>query len=274
MAKYEDYAAPQTLEAEIQQASTDSENRSTEIPSQFVGKSAEEVARSYNELKAMTDRQANELGELRRTTSNLTDMLQNSPTPQQEQHVQAPVTADDLYTDPTGSISRIVHDEVSGKLDALEQGLSAILAKGKLDDMEEKYPGYRDEARSVEMQEWLKGSGYRSRLAASADSGDLQAADDLFSMYYDLTGKGQEEKVSEGDAFRSEETRQRRQRELNAAGLESGTTDTFSPVEKFSRAKLELARIRAKRGNGEAEAYLKANKDAIFRAYQEGRIVN
>lgn len=261
MAKYEDYVRKeQSIESEINEAAESSASREAQIPEQFQGKSAEEIARSYQELESLNSRQANELGELRRTNSVLNEQMsrnshQEAPAPTPE-----PITVDDLYTDPAGTIARTVEEQVSGKLKALEEATQRIELKENMTDLESKYPGFRDTAKSSEMQDWIKESGYRQRLATAADQGDFQAAEDLLGMYYDLNGKKVE--------------REKVPNEARKATLESGTSDVHSPVEKFSRSKLELARRRAKLGDLEAEQYLKENGDAIFRAYEEGRIVN
>jgi hypothetical protein len=262
MAKYADYVQAQTVEDEIEEAATKSAAREAKIPEQFQGKDITEVVKSYEELKSMNDRQANELGELRKTTSQLTEMLQGSQQRTPAQPEPEPVTVDDLYANPEEAIARAVDKRVSAKLEELERVQQNILIKSEMDELERKFPGYREDAKSAEMQAWLAESSYRGRLAVAADQGDLQAAEDLFSMYYDLKG----EKPKTPDPVRAEQLRQ--------ATLESGATEVHSPVEKFSRSKLELARRRAKLGDVEAEQYMKENGDAIFRAYQEGRIVD
>jgi hypothetical protein len=260
MAKYADYEVEQTLDAEIDEASEASAKRESQLPEQFKGKTAEEIAASYEELKKMTDRQANELGDLRKSQNQLTDYLRSSQQPAQ---APEPITVDDLYTDPDEAINRAVDKRVSEKLDKLERAQAKLVHDRELEKLESHFPDYHEEARSEEMQEWLKGSGYRQRLAYAADRGDVQAAEDLFSMYYDLKGK--------------EPTQQQKpvvdQQALRSAQLESGTSEVFSPVTKYSRSKLDLARRRAKQGDQEAQQYLTENSDAIFRAYEEGRIV-
>lgn len=260
MAKYEDYAENTDLDKEIDEAQEASAKRETDLPPQFQGKTAEEIAQSYEELKKMSDRQANELGELRKTQSQIIEKMQSSPpTPPPE-----PITVDDLYSDPEAAISRAVDKRVSDKLDKLERMQAKMVHDKELEHLESQFPDYHSEAKSEEMQTWLKESGYRQRLAYAADRGDVQAAEDLFSMYYDL--KGKKEKQPEEPVVD--------QQTLRNATLESGTSDIHSPVEKFSRSKLDLARRRAKMGDQDAEQYLKENSDAIYRAYEEGRIVN
>lgn len=260
MAKYEDYAENVSIEDEIDEAGQATQEREPELPAQFQGKSQAEIAQSYQELQRTMDRQGNELGELRNTNQHLTNELQrNSP----KEAPPEPITVDDLYLDPEEVINRKVDQRVSGKLEELERTLNNIQASNALDKLEVAYPGFRNEAKSEEMQSWIQESGYRGRLAVAADQGDLQAAEDLIGMYYDLKGKSSNDGPDPSQ-----------RQNLQNATLESGTTTVRSPVEKFSRSKLELARRMAKRGDLEAETYLKANSDSIFRAYEEGRIVN
>jgi hypothetical protein len=261
MAKYADYDTPTSIEAEIDDAAEATATREPEVPSQFKGKSAAEVAESYQQLKALSDRQANELGSARQTLSNLTEqVLTSSP---QESTATHSLTVDELYEDPQGAIDRAVDMRVSGKLEELDQATARLNRQAANMQLESKFPDYVEDAASPEMRNWIKDSGYRQRLASAADNGDTQAAEDLLGMYYDLKG-------TTNDRAKDE----RRASQLKDAALESGTSETHSPVEKFSRAKLELARIRSKQGDREAEAYMKENAVAIRRAYEEGRIVN
>lgn len=263
MAKYEDYDQQDTLEAEITDAATSSEERSAEIPPQFAGKSVEEVAQSYQELKSMSDRQANELGELRVTTNKLTSqLLHSSPSDAPTQNPEQSITVDDLYENPEAAIDRRVDAKVSAKLEGIEQRQRDLELRSGYADLRDKYPTYQDQAQSPEMRNWIAESNYRKRLAVAADSGDLEAADDLFGMYNDLT-QAQEEPPEPPPTPNVRE-----------ASLESGRTEVAGTVEKFSRAKLELARIKKRQGDREADAWLKQNAVAIRTAYEEGRIVN
>jgi hypothetical protein len=263
MAKIADYMdSPSTIEDEINEAADATATREPELPEQFQGKTAQEIAQSYGELQKLQDRQANELGELRKATSSLTEQLLHSPTTSEP--VQEPITVDDLYADPQAAIDRAVEQRVSGKLDELERMQRTLVSQAAYQKIEAQHPTFREDAKSPEMQNWISESGYRQRLAGAADQGDVQAAEDLLGMYYDL--KGEKEPTVEDPAIRAQQ--------LRNASLESGATTVHTSVEKFSRSKLELARIRAKRGDREATQYLKENKDAIFSAYEEGRIVN
>lgn len=262
MAKIADYIdEPSTIEDEIDEAASATATREPELPEQFQGKTKQEIAQSYSELQRLQDRQANELGELRKTTSTLTEQLLHSPT--QSAPTQEPITVDDLYADPQAVIDRAVEQRVSGKLDELEKMQRSMMAAQAFQKIEAQHPTFREDAKSPEMQNWIAESGYRQRLASAADQGDVQAAEDLLGMYYDLKG---EKPPVEDPAVR--------QQQLRDASLETGAAQVHTSVEKFSRSKLELARMRAKRGDREAEAYLKENRDAIYSAYEEGRIVN
>ena len=76
MAKYEDYQQKESIEDEIEVAAEATATRKdTDLPEQFKDKSAADIAQSYQELKSMADRQANELGALRKTQTELTSQL-------------------------------------------------------------------------------------------------------------------------------------------------------------------------------------------------------
>ncbi len=58
------------------------------------------------------------------------------------------------------------------------------------------------------------------------------------------------------------------------AQLEGGTASPHETVQTFSRSELMQKRIDAKRGNPEAESWLRQNREAVAIAYEEGRIVD
>lgn len=266
MAKYADYVKSDSIESEINEAAQASAQREQEIPAQFRGKSFEDVVESYKQLERMNSQQANELGDLRKTNSMLLERsLTSTVEPEGESNVAPePVTMDDLYEDPNASINRVVGEsDVARRLEELERQQAQSAQERQFKEFEEKYPNYQEQAKSEQMRNWIQESDYRKRMAAASDQGDLQAAEDLFSMYNDLLGNTQEQ----------DRSRQREQ-DLNAATLESGMTTMHPTVETFSRSNLELARRKAKMGDPEAEAYMKANGPAIRLAYEERRIVD
>jgi len=265
--RYKDYAKD-NLTTEIEDAATNTEARQTQepegfdMPAQFVGKSAEEVAKSFIELQSLNGRQANELGSVRQEL----DILQSNDLRPTEEPVEPapPVTVDDLYEDADGAIGRVVAQHTNSRIEVLERKLQESETSNKVTELGVKHPNWRDTAQTKEFKDWVGASAYRGRLARDADKFDFDAADALFGMYNDLTGGEQ----SQGDALV-------RDQQLRDATLEtSNSSFTGEDNGEFSRENLTQARIMAKKGNENARRWLKANSLAITKAYQEGHIID
>jgi hypothetical protein len=267
MAKIEDYVT-QDLEAEIDEAGAASEQRQQEeqVPERFRGKSVIDVAKSYAELEASFGRQANELGTLRKTVDNLVE-LQTRSTPTAEPATEKkPVTVDELYDNADAAVRRVVKEESTSRIDELERKLNEAEQRANMVSaramFESKHPDYKTVLAEPAFKEWVTGSNIRKQLASMADSGNFDAADELFSTYAQLS------------ASRSTQSNEQRRAAVRGASLESSGGSAPAPVEKFSRSKLTDMRIRARHGNREAVDWLTANGDAIQQAYEENRLVN
>lgn len=264
MARYLDYVNNDGIEGEIQDAAAQSaERQGFEIPDRFKADSLEEVARkaieSHAELERAYSRQGNDLGELRKTVDNLIAMESH----RQEPEVQPePVTLDDMYDDTEGAISRVVEKAAGARIKELEDRLAEDERSRQVDALTQKYPGWQEDIKSEGFRDWIGQSKYRQRLAADADGWDLDAADDLFAMYY-----GEDRAQTPSDNIQLEQT-------LADATLESGSSATQDTTEKFSRSEIMRLKMRAKQGDLEAKNWLAANNPKITLAYAEGRIVD
>ena len=269
MARFEDYRDRGTaLEDEIDHAGAAAEQRQAqgnagfELPEKFRGKSAEEIAASYAELEGAYSRQGSTLGEQRKLMDELI-AAQLRPSQSTEPEQVEPVSMDDLYEDPEGAIARVVNKSANKRIEELEQKLARTEYDKRFESFESKHPNWRQTSESPEFLEWLRESSYRTRLAAAAQqSGDVDAAEDLFTMYTDTHGGGK----------KSEPKRKVSNRNIADVSLEGTSAGGSSAEQTFSRSKLMETRIAAKNGNRSAERWLKANAQNIAIAYEEGRI--
>jgi hypothetical protein len=269
VAKYEDYVKD-NLDAEIDEAANESSQRQDgeRIPERFKGKSAEEIARAYQELETLSGRQANELGTLRKAVETLSETRGKSEEPAKRAE-KKPVTVDEIYDNADASLRRVVNEETQAtqsRLEELERKLQEAERRAQvtsaLVEFEKRHPNYREVLAKPEFGEWVKASPFRVRAAQMADAGDLDAADELFSTYAALNKEETEERP-----------KTRRREAVREAGLESSGGASPAPTETFSRGKLQEMRIAARNGSPQAERWLSANGDAVRRAYEEGRIV-
>lgn len=194
----------------------------------------ERVIQENQKLKKTVGDQGNEIGQLRKVADQI---LQNQVSRQEPE--------DDWDFDP-------VQKEVSG----LKAELGQIKQEQALRKFENKHPGYLDKAKDESFQGWVQSSPYRSKLYARADSMDLEAADELFTAW------------EESQEYANQEHQQRRtnrNRALNDAAMESGSTGGGLKKNYYSRSALIDMRI-----NNPAK--YEAMRDDIMKAYAEGRV--
>lgn len=269
MAKYADYAKDD-LDDEIAEASQNAQERQEnagesgfELPPEFQGKSVEDVAKSYVELKKLYSRQANDLGAMRKNVDELIG-LQSQQAAEPPTDPEPVVDIDAIYDDAEGAISRVAEKAVGSRIKDIESRLEKTERDKGLESFEKDYPDWRNTVEQDEFLEWVKEKPYRARLAVAADNYDFDAARDLFGAYAELQASKQH----------SKEEARKRERQLQDATLESGSAHVADPGEKFSRKNLMQARIAARHGDRNAKEWLAANADAIAVAYEEGRITD
>lgn len=266
MASYKDYVKDE-IDNEIADANAAAnarDEKGPEIPDRFKGKSKAEIAASFVELQALNSRQANDLGSMRKTVDQLIELQsQQSNSPDTEEETAAPVTVDDLYDDADGIIRRLVREESSDRIDALEKALQSQVSNTGVAALTEKYPTWKTDAQDPEFLAWVREKRSRIMLIQAADALDFEAAEELLGSYYESKAPAQDET---DDA----ETQQ----QLRDATLESGSPAPTDLVDTYSRHELMQKRIAAKQGHLESEAWLAAHATSITTAYAEDRIVD
>lgn len=269
MAKYDDYVKDE-LSQEIDEAQENQRARDEEtgrfVPDRFKGKSAEEIAQSYIELEKMNSRQAQDLGQMRRTVDQLLELQSQKASSPEPEVTATPVTVDDIYEDPDGAFRRVAKEVTSGEVSDLRKELQQMRMERKLATFDEKFPNWREVVREAEFLDWAQASPYRMRLVQEGDSGDLEAAEEVLGYYYESKARAEQS---------DEPPRQHPQAQrLRDAITESSSPAQAEVVEEFSRSELLEKRIAAQQGSLAAERWLKAHGAAIQEAYAEGRIVD
>jgi hypothetical protein len=255
----------ESLEREINEAGINQDAREAaaaelDIPEKFREKSAEEIIRSYQELEKAYGRQAQTVGQLRKSVDQLLEL--NSTDEPERREPPKPLSVDDLYENADDAIRRAVREETAADLNAVKKELNDTKRQLTLRDFESRHPNWRQLVADPSFANWVADRPYRQKLAAAADQYDFDAAEELFSMYEDM------------DKGRKQEDQQERRSKLKDASLESGAARQSTPVKTYSRYELMEKRIRAKRGDRNADMWLRENSTAIQRAYEEGRIVD
>lgn len=222
-----------------------------ELPKKFQGKSVDDVVRSYTELEKELGRKANEVGELRKLTDEyLRRELSKTNTPTQSNDVE-----DDDIFDTKATIRKEL--DSNPKIKALEEKLAKKEMEEVLNSFAAKHPDYRDIGGNEDFQNWVKASTYRQRMFAQADNMDLDAADDLLTMW-------KETQKVRATSEASEQAKEKRKADLKKVSGESSSTGE-GKRKMFNR--VELMRLRI----NDPDKY-NAMQDEIVSAYREGRV--
>lgn len=263
MAKYDDYATD-NIDGEINDAASKQQARDAQgrfIPDRFQGKDIGDVIQSFEELEKLNSRQANDLGDMRRTVDQLLEM-QTASSPAEEPSV--PLSAEDIYSDPDAAVRRVVREESSSEISTLKNEVSELRRERVFSELDRAYPDWQTISNSSEFGEWAASSPYRVRVAQDAAKGDLDAAKEILGLYYDTQVQ------AEADEAPTPEQKQT----LADAMLETGSPAPVEMVDTYSRNELLDIRLDAKNGNMKAQRWLAAHGESIANAYAEGRIVD
>lgn len=260
MARYEDYAKG-SLDQEIEEAGEGQEARSnvpSSVLSRFEGKSVEDILASYAELEKAYSKQGNKMGELRKSFDDY--VLLQSQKPAEPEVPEEPITSDELYDNPEVAVSKIVERKTKDRLAKLEEELYKAKLQTAQERFEAKYPDVQKIVTDPAFVNWVQEKPHRMRLAQAANQYDFDAAEELFGLYEDSRPRKQ--------------TKQNRRQAVASAALESTNAEPAQLDEVVSRSLIVQAKLAAKRGDREAEQWLRQNAEAIAIAYEEGRIVD
>jgi len=261
MAKYEDYVRQAGgIENEIADASNQQQKRERDPDNgQFVSSTPEvdwEVR--YKELEKLNSRQAQTLGEYRKTI----DEFIASPTPADKADTPAeapsPITVDDLYDDPNAAVLRAVesHPEIR-KAREMNERMQQKEKEDALSAFTSRHADYQDIAASPEFQNWVVENPTRTELFQRGNSYDFSAADALFSLYKAEQGLNQ---VSSAEA-------------ISQAELVSSSASDLPPDQpKYSRSEYINNLKRAKQGDLDAEDWVRTHAAGYRNALSTGNV--
>lgn len=236
-----------------------------DLPEKFRGKSPADIAKAYQELETRLGRQANEIGELRKThdefiRSALARVNQPEP-PKQEQDDDS-----EFFVNPRAAIKKLLQeDEVIKELRAHKAETQQERA---VRVFREKHPDAKEIAADPQFQEWVMKSPVRQAMLVHADRNfDAAAGDELFSTWKELKaarGAGAPPPAADtADAARQ----QARDTQLKAGVMPTGSAapDTSDGKKVYRRSDLVRMMI------SDPERYASMG-DEILSAYAEGRV--
>jgi hypothetical protein len=222
-----------------------------------------ELEKAYVELEKKLGQQGQEIGSLRKLTQGLIDSKRTSDLSPGEQGAKhEPVTSDELLRDPQAAIERISKSQTA----AIERQLAETRMELARAAFEKKYPTFRADMEDPEFLKFAAASPYRQRLAQrAAETGDLEAADELWTAYADVR---QVPSKTGDDKGASQATSARKAGDpAQAALVSSGSAAAGAAKPIYSRIALQMKQIKDPTGY-----YDPAFQAMIIEAMREGRV--
>jgi hypothetical protein len=250
---FADPAEDEPVEQELQEPVQEPEEE--DVPDEFRGKSAAELARIIQDRNQTIDRQGSELGYMRKTFDSVANQNAQQSVPAQPEPVSdEPV---DFFVDPQRAVDQRIAshpalkqaEETSKKLHQA-QGQQYILAK---------HPDAKEILSSNEFASWIQGSPARLRRFQYADSqGDIEEADDLLTTFKELKG-------SVSNARQAEAQAQKKAVSAAAVGSTRGNSDAVTSKRIYRSS--DLRKIMR-----ENPKLYEEREDEYTLAYIEGRV--
>lgn len=240
MAKYEDYVkvVQGGIDDEIQDAQSQQAARQDDSTQQV------DWQKRYAELEKLNSRQAQTLGEYRKT---IDEYIMN-PTPKDEATTSdtsfSPITIDDVYEDPNAAVLRAVesHPAIKEARD-LKKKIENDRRQSELDSFTSRHSDYQEIASSPEFQNWVVENPTRTELFQRGNQYDFSAADALFSLYKAEQGLTQ---VAQANS-------------IAQAELVSSSGELTHEPPKYSRSEYINKLKRAKQGDMECEDWIRTH---------------
>lgn len=244
-----------------------------ELPEEFKGKSAAELARMYKEAQSLIGRQGRELGEVRKLADRLvqSDMERRAAEKAAAADAKNKGTVEtdptEFFTDPDAAVRKAIESHpMLKKLDeaAKEQAAREIIrtrndAKAAFDQL---HPDAQEILGTAEFRQWVEASPFRKKMLLRAHRAyDLEAGHELFATYKELRGK----KAQGSDVAADAAARDAAKAAARVPGGGTRRVAKSGDKPKFRRA--DLMRMRLE----EPERY-EGMIDEITLAYAEGRV--
>ena len=228
------------------------------IPSKFVGKSAEEIAASYEQLEREFGRRGNELGELRKITDDILK-AQLSPTKQAES--EDGITSETLLDDPQAAIDRAIAN--SPEVKALRADKAETASNVALERLKTDHPDAGAVIASPDFNAWINAIPSRAARYATADNvQDFDVANELIATFKEV------HPVSTPTPEQTAAASSARQAELDGVrGAKPGASNPGTKQKGKILLRADLMRLR----QSDPDRYSRLGPQ-IEKAYAEGRV--
>lgn len=233
------------------------------LPEKYKNKSVEDVVKMHQEAEKALSRQGQELGEYKRLAHTLAETGVRASTEPPKERI--PVTTEELLENPDKTLENAIdsHPAVKKARETAEN-LERQLAQN---DFESKHPSFRDDVKDPEFSDWVQKNPFLVKLAVSADRFDMDAADQLWSLW-------EEKKSLKAESKKKHETETIKRKQEKAGTLEGASGTDASSETVYNRA--DIRELKRRAAMGDRAAMAKVNdpkwKAAILKAYQEKRV--
>lgn len=228
------------------------EEAQAEVPERFAGKTQAELATMLVEAERFRGKQANEVGDLRKSVDTLLQaqlVAAQGQTPEVEEEI-------DFFTNPDEAVNRKIAnhpDIVAAKQAAAKSAQEATKSR-----LAAAHPDMNDILADGNFGQWVNESPIRQQLLQSADKNyDFDAANELFSTW--------KERASLADRTVAMDKKER-SATIKAAGTGSGNASSAGSPKKVYR-RSDIVRLM----NTDPDRHASMAEE-IFAAYQEGRV--
>jgi hypothetical protein len=158
-----------------------------EVPEKYRGKSLTDIIEMHRNAESELGRARNEVGTVRKLADELLGVHRASPPASPAKPVERrKLTADDLLTDPSGTVLEVVRAEVSEREKALADRTANLESQFALQKFERKHPDYQQTMTDPKFSDWVQKSPLRVSLAQASMNGNYMAADELFTLYSEV----------------------------------------------------------------------------------------
>ena len=253
MAKYEDYIEKPQQADGIDDEIKDAKEQQT---ARQEASTQTDWEQRYKELEKLNSRQAQTLGEYRKTIDEFIASPTSANASQEEQESQT-ISEDDYYSDPLGAVNKTVDSHPAiREAKKLKEQIEQDQRQKQVDEFKARHPDFSDIASSPEFQNWIVEDTFRVDLYSRANQYDFSAADALFRLYKAEQGMAQVQN----------------QQDISQAELVSSSGEMVQEPPKYSRSEYINKLQRARQGDLDAEDWVKRNAAGYRKALESGNV--
>lgn len=173
-----------------------------EMPEKFVGKSLEDVVKSYQNVEKALGNKSNEVGELRKLTDQilLNQASQGAQKTETHEDINDDVGFDDFIDDPRVAVNKVL--DTNPRIQKLEKELEENAAVVSRKALHAVHADADEVVASPEFQAWVLERPTRGRMLQEAHvNRDVDTASDLLDMFKTTRKAATENAVDERNAI-------------------------------------------------------------------------